>query len=240
MPSSPLPRRARHALLAAVAVTAALVPATNAAAAPSLEVVADGLANPRGLTVGPGGDVYVAEAGRGGAGPCIAGPEGEACYGPTGAITRVDVHSGANHQVVDGLPSLAAAAGTDALGPQDISFDWHAGYFTVGLGGDPASRAELGPAGPDFAGLYRLDDSGVSKVADLGAYEAANNPDDGNPDAEVDSNPFSVDARGRQILVTDAGGNDLLGVSRSGDVETLAVFEPFRDDDGARRDPRAA
>jgi hypothetical protein len=38
-------------------------------------------------------------------------------------------------------------AGTNATGPHDISFDRHAGYFTVGLGGDPASRAELGPRG---------------------------------------------------------------------------------------------
>jgi len=49
----------------------------------------------------------------------------------------------------------------------------------------------------------------------------------GQPTAEVDTNPFSVDAtRGGQILVTDAGGNDLLAVTPAGKISRLAVF-PF-------------
>jgi hypothetical protein len=228
--SSPSRRWARRAAPAAVALTAAVLAAPAAAAAPSVEVVADGLANPRGLAFGPGG-LYVAESGSGGAGPCITGPEGgESCYGPTGAITRIDVRSGAKEQVVSGLPSHAPQTGPnpggDATGPNDVSFDGHAGYFTVGLGADPAVRDQLGRAGPDFGALYRFDRDGVSTVADIAAYEAANNPDQDQPEAAVDSNPYSVDAHGRQMLVTDAGGNTLLGVSRKGDIETLGVF-PF-------------
>lgn len=94
-----------------------------AAASSDLRVVARGLDNPRGLAFGPGGDLYVAESGRGGSGPCVGTPEtGETCFGTTGAVTRVDLGDGEQKQIADGLPSLATPAGTDALGPTDVSF----------------------------------------------------------------------------------------------------------------------
>src|SRR5690349_12906889 len=93
-PAVPGHRRRAHA---AVALGIALAGGSaGAAEAQGLDVVAGGLANPRGLTVGPGGQLYVAEAGRGGSGRCIASPEGGApqCYGATGAITRVNPRTG--------------------------------------------------------------------------------------------------------------------------------------------------
>ena len=82
----------RSCVLVVFALLAALVPAGSAAAHrdKSPEVVASGLDNPRGLDVTPWGTVYVTEAGRGGEGPCIVGPEGEStCAGATGAVTKV-------------------------------------------------------------------------------------------------------------------------------------------------------
>ena len=80
----------------------------------------------------------------------------------------------------------------------------------VGLGADPAARAQLGPAGSRFASLYRLGHSGsLWQMADLGQYEADANPDGG----PADSNPFSIDANGHKLAITDAGGNDLLSVN---------------------------
>ncbi|HTE60566.1 MAG TPA: ScyD/ScyE family protein, partial [Solirubrobacteraceae bacterium] len=223
-------RHARASLaLGAVLACAAAAPAS----AQNLDVVTDGLSSPHGLAFGPDGKLYVAEAGRGGSGRCIPGPEGgDACYGPTGAITRVDVTSGKSRQILRGLPSLAPQTGdvpgSDALGPNDVSFRGATGYFTIGLGANPAARDQLGRAGRRFAGLYRMGRNGnVRRVADLGAYEAKHDPDKGRPTAEVDTNPFSVDASGSGgILVTDAGGNALLRVSPSGRVRTVAVF-PF-------------
>jgi hypothetical protein len=223
----------RH-VRASLALGVALACAVAApAGAQGLDVVADGLSNPHGIAFGPDGKLYVAEAGRGGSGPCIPGPEAaESCYGATGAITRVNVKSGKSRQILRGLPSLAAQSGdtpgSDGLGPNDVSFRGRTAYFTIGLGSDPAARDQLGRAGRRFAGLYRIGRSGaVRRVVDLGAYEAKNDPDKGQPTAEVDTNPFSVDASGPgRILVTDAGANALLRVSPSGRVNTVAVF-PF-------------
>jgi hypothetical protein len=202
--------------------------------------VADGLANPRGMTFGPGGKLYVAEAGRGGAGPCVAGPDGgESCYGATGAIARVNVRSGAVHRILKRLPSHAAQGGeappggqpsppgSDATGPHDVSFRGRKGYFLVGLGADPAARGALGPAARRFGGLYRIRrHGGVRRIADVAAYEQTANPDQvPAEEAGIDSNPYSLDATGRKrILVTDAGGNDLLSVGRRGRIRTIAVF----------------
>ena len=224
-------RRTMTAVVAsAVGAAVAWAPA---ASAEGLDVVAGGLENPRGMTFGPGGALYVAEAGRGGSGPCIPARPGDPpnCYGATGAITRINLTSGVKRRVVRGLPSLAPqvqGVPGETIGPQDISFAGRTGYFTVGLAANPAVRAQLGTAGPRFAGLYRLSSAGtVRRVADLGAYEARKNPDAGRPDAEIDTNPYSVDAtRPSKILVTDAGGNNLLRVTPSGRVKTLTVF-PF-------------
>jgi hypothetical protein len=189
------------------------------------EVVAGGLDNPRGIDVGPWGSIYVTEAGRGGAGPCITGPEGlPLCAGASGAVTKV--WHGHQRRVVSGLPSIAGVDGSQALGPQDIALRRFGGaYLVVGLGADPARRAELGELGPGFGQLYKLSPRGhIRAVADIAGFEAAENPDGGEPD----SNPNSVLTRRGRTLVVDAGGNSLLDVSRHGGISTLAVF-PFRD-----------
>jgi hypothetical protein len=189
------------------------------------------LANPRGMSFGPDGHLYVAESGRGGSGRCMAGPVGgEVCAGSTGAITRVNVRNGRKRRIVTRLPSLAAQEGanrgTNATGPNDVSFDGRVAYFTVGLGAAPAARAQFGSIGQKFASLYRINRRGkVVRVADLGNYETRRNPDAGQPGSAVYTNPYSVDATiGSRVLVTDAGGNDLLQVARRGRVRTLAVF----------------
>jgi len=204
------------------------------AAAADFTVVADGLANPRGLVFGPDGALYVAEAGSGGDGACITGPEGEVCYGETGAISRVtfapDGSPSGQAQVVTGFASLALVDGSAGTGPHDVAFD-AGGDMTVvvGLGADPAVRDAAGPFGADginFAQLAAADptaDTWTNEV-DLGAHEAAENPDGGVPD----TNPFDLHPVDDGLLVADAGANALLHVTPAGAITTAAVF-PDRD-----------
>ncbi len=186
-------------------------------------VIASGLNNPRGLALGPDGALYVAEAGGGGAGPCAEGPEGPRCFGTTGSITRIDLHTGTATHVATGIPSLATADGSFASGIHDISFlGLGNGSFTIGFGGNPNNRiSEFGPAGASFARLGRMKGFGGWKLQqDLGAYEAANNP----TGDEVDSNPYGILSLAGKQVVTDAGANALNQVNEKGKIETLATF----------------
>jgi hypothetical protein len=196
-----------------------------------LKVVADGLDNPRGIGFGPDGALYVAESGSGGAGPCVQGPEGgEACFGRSGAVTRITKRS--QHRVLSGLPSLAEEGGVAATGPVDLGFSGWTGYLLVGNpGGGTETREQFGPAGRRFGKLLKVNLHGMRAVADFPRFEEANNPDQGGgiPPGEpgaIDSNPNGLLVRHRSQLVTDAGGNDLLEVDRKGRIGVVAVFPP--------------
>jgi hypothetical protein len=213
------------------AVIAIILAGTALAATPAAQptvpaevtrtVVMSGLDNPRGLAIGPAGAIYVAEAGRGGAGPCVflAGVAQIRCYGPSGAISRF--WRGQQERVLTGLPSHANAAG-EANGPNDISLQGLGGaYITIGFGGPPEERAQFGPEGALFGTLVRAPALGRLRViADLVQYEADSNPDGG----PVDSNVFGLLADPGARIVTDAGGNSIIGVGANGALSTLAVL----------------
>lgn len=190
---------------------------------PLFEIVATGLDNPRGLTLDPDGSLYVAEAGRGGEEPCVAGPEGhEICYGPSGAVTRIS--NGDQEQIATGLPSLAQTDGGRTLGLHDVAVRGDGNLVAViGLGANPAVRNQLGEAGANFGLLVAVDDGGEwTTIADLAAYEATNDPDGAGPD----SNPYAVLVEPDRYIVVDAGANALLAVTNDGQISTLAVFLP--------------
>jgi glucose/arabinose dehydrogenase len=218
-----------RSVLTAVAAVGALVltaaaPAQAGGGHDAPVTVASGLDNPRGLAFGPDGALYVAEAGRGGSGPCQTGPEGgQVCFGRSAAITKIVY--GHQRRIVRNLPSLASPDGTQAIGASDVSVDRRGRlYFTVGLGGDPALRTQV-PQLAGMAKLYRAKRYGPQPVADIGGYEARVNPDGVQP---PDTNPNAVLATGRFELVADAGGNSL-----GGDV-------PVADRPGSRHSGRAA
>ena len=193
--------------------------AGSALAQSPYEVVMSGLDNPRGLAFAPNGALYVAEAGRGGPGPCLVSGVGEVrCFGHTGAISRLWM--GRQSRVVEGLESHALPDGTSASGPNDVSFNGVGGaYITMGLGGDDVWKAALG--GTSFGSVIKMAASGQWKtVADILHHETAENPAGG----PVDSNAFGILAEPGGVLVADAGGNSLLSVSLNGKIETLAVF----------------
>jgi hypothetical protein len=200
----------------AIICAAARIGGTHAQ--PIVTVVMSELDNPRGLAFGPEGALYVAEAGRGGDGPCFFNSAGEfRCYGPTRAITRLW------HGVVTGLPSHAPPGGAFAGGANDISFQGVGGMFVaMGLGNDPQLiRPSLGTAGNVLGTLLQVNAAGGWRVlADIAAYEAAVDPNGGL----IDSNPFGVLAEAGARLVVDAGANALFRVAADGTITTMATF----------------
>ena len=184
------------------------------------EVVATGLANPRGLAIGADGALYIAEAGVGGEGPCAMGPEGnEECFGESGGVTKVA--DGAQERVLDGLASKAAAGGMNATGPNDVSLAGDTLYVLMGLGGDPATRVDVDAGADQFGFLFKADGDGVTPVVDVAGFETAANPD-GNA---LDANPFGLlAAEDGTALIVDAGMNALVEVDPEGQIATLATF----------------
>ena len=222
----------RHAPLLGLAALTALScilarPATAAQfSAPT--VVMQGLANPHGLKFGPDGGLYVAEAGTGGSGPSVVGRDGRTdSYGLTGGVSRL--LNGVQTRVVSGVPSLAPPDGSSAYGLFDVAFDPAGTYLygVMGISTNPADRAGLtegGASGDAFGQLvkFNLTDGSRVNVADLGAFEAAHNPDGG----DVRTNPYSLlRLKGGEFAVADASANDIVKANpTTGKVSLLKVF----------------
>ncbi|MBW4429641.1 MAG: ScyD/ScyE family protein [Nostoc desertorum CM1-VF14] len=192
-----------------------------------IEVLASGLDNPRKLSFGSDGALYVAEAGRGGTGisiPSPSQPGASVFYGATGAITRIQ--NGVVERVITGLPSLALPDGADAAGVNDIEFDAYGNaYAIVGLGSNPANRDNILQV-PDFSQLIAINnfDGGASwtRLSDFGAYEQNNNPDGQN----VDTNLYDLLIKDNTAYVVDAGANDLLSQRAFSSEPTLETVFP--------------
>jgi hypothetical protein len=205
-----------------------LAGATSLASAqpqPTFEVVASGLDSPRHLTFSGSGDLYVAEAGRGGSVSCAVHPElGEFCLGFTGAVTKVRDH-GPDRRVLTKLPSIFNETNGEALGPSDIAFTGGQKFvLSIGLGGSDEFRADFGAKGALLGTLVsgKIKRDKHSLFADVLANEAAANPDD----TDIDSNPVGLVRKGKGYLVADAGGNAVVRVSHKGAFRTIAVLPP--------------
>jgi hypothetical protein len=191
----------------------------------AITTVMSGLNSPRGLDFGPEGGLYVAEAGTTQlAGPCGPFFEGAQlstkCWSGTGSVSRL--WRGRQERIVTGLPSSVVVETGSASGPQAISFSGrgHA-IVALGWGGGPELRSILGEAAAQGGTLIQLEPSGVWRVvADITAFEGANNPAGG----PVDSNPFGVLAEAGRTFVVDAGGNSVMEVAANGRISLVTTF----------------
>lgn len=229
---------AAAALVPAMTATLALAPAsaatrTDAAMAP-FTVVATGLDNPRQLAPAPHDSLLVAEAGNG-----TMGSSGVAL------IRHVDHVKKAGHvaQLATGFLSMGDTdTGTFAVGLDGVSqrlyTDEHKGgtIYGVTTAAPPCQLAGAPADAVKQAGkLYAIDSWGHSRViADIAAYEAQHNPDNGKvdepddcqgtvgKDPDLNSNPYAVLALKDRVLVADAGGNTVYE-ERNGHLKVFAV-----------------
>jgi sugar lactone lactonase YvrE len=234
-------RRALVLTAAAIAVAGlssapASAHGTTGPGGPDPRVVASGLDNPRGITTGPDGALYVAEAGRGSDDPahasCIVTTDPESgqqvtdCLGYTSALTRIS--NGHARRIVTGLPSVSGPDGMAAGGITSVAIKGGRYAAVFGCGCDPRDKGATTPAGAvRYAGHILWLDPRHDRFrigTDVSAYEI-NNPDAADPGSSFDSNPYALAfGRNGSLVVADAGGNDVLQVSPHGRVSTLAVL----------------
>ena len=211
----------------AVAVALFSVLAAAAQAAPP-SIYADGLDAPRGLTFGPDGALYVAEAGSGGtttsADLCpeltVPPPVGPVMNGRTARVSRVDRH-GVRSTVADGLPSSVTQFGGDYIGMADVAFVRQRLYALLAGGG--CSNGERDRNLPN--GVIRIRRAGSwSYVANLSEYymshPVANPPE--TADFTPDGVPYDMVAKGGDLYIVEANSGALDRVSvRTGRIERV-------------------
>jgi hypothetical protein len=150
--------------------------AAGSALSSSASVFAGGLNNPRGLTFGPDGNLYLAEGGRGGStssiGQCqqVVVPIGPYTGGFTSSISKIDP-GGSVTRIVTGLPSSQtnAAIGGLTSGVSDVAF---IGSNLYGI--EAGAGCSHGLAGT-FNNIFRVNrDGGIKSIANLSAFIQAN------------------------------------------------------------------
>ena len=217
-------RAASWMTVSVLLVSLLLVSTVGGAAQAACTPIATGLIAPRYLAVADDGTVYVTEAGAGGT-EAVPTPPGEGPGGPpgtrgmTGQVTKI-APGGAKSVVARNLPSYFQPA-EGATGPGGIALA--GGSLLVAVGGAGPATPRLTPL-PNENAVVRIDPQtgAVVKVADIGAYERASDPE---PYA-VDSNLYgaALGADG-MLYVADAGGNALYRVDpRSGALAVVAVL----------------
>lgn len=217
------------ALLIAPAVGASL-PAPSLAqqsSEPAPFVLASGLQGPRGLTFGPDGDLYVAEAGTGGttstggtAGTpklCtqVPGPVGPYTGGPNARISKISP-SGTRTTVATGFPSTISPGGT--IGVADVVFMSGTLYAVVSGGGCSHGN----PNSPSGIAKVDIKSGKWVLIADIGAwlkthpakYTAAG-------DFEPDGVLYSVISAFGALITVEPNHGQVLSVQENGNIRQL-------------------
>ncbi len=188
-------------------------------------VFASGLYNPRGLTFGPDGYLYVAEGGRGGTmttsvSQCQQVPTaGPYSGGFTSRISKISP-AGVRSTVVDNLPSSQTNPNMGSLvsGVAAVAFIDHTLY-----GIEAGAGCSHGLAGTDNT-LFRVNHDGTTTtIADLSEYikshPATNKSLD---DFEPDGTWYGMVSVRGVLYATEPNSQILIGVQQNGKIFRLA------------------
>ena len=219
------------ATLGVMAVPAAGAQARGHAPSSGFKVIASHLNNPRGLAWGPGGSIFLAEAGRGGKTCLSGGPEGETCLGLTGSFDLIG--KGGVHRLATGLISASGKGGVAAEGLVSVARAPRGGVYAQfgenthvvppkGTVPDRLRRAALRELGR----LFVATGQGVASVARVGDHDWAWTAKRVNlaPQDYPDANPNNVLTAGRRTYVVDSGANVLTQVLGQGRTRVRAFF----------------
>lgn len=185
-------------------------------------VVAEGLWNPGNLAFGPDGTLYIAETGVAGGDPSMMATPGVEGPAPLVApqVSKV---------TPDGTQSVLT---TEAGGVGIAVYD---GEVYVSAGGGSVGMGMLPVPGENTVSAIDVSSGEVRLVAELGSYEADNNPDG----TDVNPNLYGLDITDDgTIYVADAGGNTIYTVdAATGEFALFAVVPNLTDLTGAEPDP---
>jgi hypothetical protein len=190
----------------------------------TVSVYASGLDNPRGLTFGPDGLLYVAEGGTGGStftiGQCDQVPQVGPYTGSTAGsrISRISP-AGQRTTVVDNLPSSSTNMATGQLtsGVADVAFIGNTLYGL--LSGAGCSHGV--PSIPNQ--VFRVNGNAWTTVANLSAYYQTHpTAHEFLGDIEPDGTPYSMIAVRGDLYVVEPNHGSLDRVSLDGSISRVA------------------
>jgi hypothetical protein len=195
---------------------------------PTPFTLATKLEGPRGLRFGPGGDLYVAEAGTGGThstkGQCTQVPGGPGGPGPdtgglTGRISKISP-SGKVTTVASGFPSVTigpdGANGT--IGVADVVFLDGELYAVVGGGGCSHGN----PHNPSGIAKVNIENGHWQMIADIGAWLKTHPAKyESTDDFEPDGTLYSAIAHDGKLLTVEPNHGQVISVTKEGDIRQV-------------------